>query len=353
MAASLKYIKGFDGLRAFSILMVLITHLGLFHILPESNFIKQRVWLLISGSTGVNIFFTISGFLITKILITEKIEKAFISFKNFYIRRFLRLIPPLLVLYVILLILMSLGYISSDRTAIFLSAIYFYNFVSSTHYTSELGHTWSLALEEQFYLLWPFVINYFKDKRIILVSLVIILLCVLAKHFLPLISVDDTLVSRYYKVNRWFFPAVAPIIIGSLIAVLEFRFQDLIAPYLKKKMAFMLLSLALFFSPLYFPIDFILMSYIPQAFGISMLLLWIVHNQESRFSKVLEFKPLAYIGKISYGLYVYQGLFLTTGPGGSLDVQQYPLNILLTFAVAIVSYEFYEKKVLKLKRYFK
>ena len=77
----MKYIKGFDALRGISIILVLLTHLGLYHHLPENHFLKHRIWQLISGSSGVQIFFTLSGFLITKILLKELNEFKNIHFK--------------------------------------------------------------------------------------------------------------------------------------------------------------------------------------------------------------------------------------------------------------------------------
>ena len=68
----MKYIKGFDSLHAISIVLVLLTHLGLSDYFFGNEFLKNRVWLLVSGETGLQIFFTLSGFLITTILLTEK-----------------------------------------------------------------------------------------------------------------------------------------------------------------------------------------------------------------------------------------------------------------------------------------
>jgi peptidoglycan/LPS O-acetylase OafA/YrhL len=93
-------------------------------------------------------------------------------------------------------------------------------------------------------------------------------------------------------------------------------------------------------------------GFIFQAFGVGILLCWIYFNQEAGLTKVLEFTPLAYIGKISYGIYVYQGLFLTTGPTGLLPIQQFPVNILLVMLVSVASYHLVEKPLLKLKSRF-
>ncbi len=83
------YYKGLDGIRAISIIMVIIDHLGLFTILPEAfNRILDR---LIDGGSGVKIFFVISGFLITSLLITEKKKKGHIFFKKFFLKKFFKI----------------------------------------------------------------------------------------------------------------------------------------------------------------------------------------------------------------------------------------------------------------------
>lgn len=106
----------------------------------------------------MNILFTLSGFLITSILLTELKKTGRINVKNFYARRFLRLLPPLVVFYAAIAIFTHEGLIRSSSVSLAYSMFYVYNFVPHIYYTGELGHTWSLALEEQFYIIWPFVI---------------------------------------------------------------------------------------------------------------------------------------------------------------------------------------------------
>jgi peptidoglycan/LPS O-acetylase OafA/YrhL len=94
-------------------------------------------------------------------------------------------------------------------------------------------------------------------------------------------------------------------------------------------------------------------SFLIQPLGVCLFLIWIYYNQESILTNLLENRLLSYIGKISYGLYLYQGIFLRTGPSGILAIQQFPLNIILTFIVAIFSYEFIEKPILRYKKRFR
>jgi peptidoglycan/LPS O-acetylase OafA/YrhL len=93
--------------------------------------------------------------------------------------------------------------------------------------------------------------------------------------------------------------------------------------------------------------------FIFQELGISMFLVWIFHHQNNFITNLLEMPPLVFIGRISYGLYVWQGLFLKTSPGGALLIQQFPLNIILAIIVSVVSYYTIEKYALSFKNRFR
>lgn len=344
----MKYIKGFDSIRAISIILVISSHLGLYMHLPKNEFSKERLWLLLSGNNGVQIFFTLSGFLITMILLAEQEKFRTISLQNFYVRRFLRLLPPLIVFYLVVFVLMKANLIENDIHAILYSIFYVYNFVPNNHYTGELGHTWSLALEEQFYLFWPIIIKFILKKQVvILLILSIILLCLISIHIYPMYSVFNN-----YRVERWFIPAIAPVLIGSYFAILKNNQLSKWQIYFNsssKRLLFIGVVLSLF--PLYSP--YLAYSFLFQSIGTGALLVWIMNNQESHVIRFINYKPLSYIGKISYGLYVYQGLFLRTGPGSDLWIQQFPQNLFLTLSVAVVSYHFLEKPILLLKNNFR
>jgi len=350
------YIRGFDGLRAISITMVVLTHLGAKALLPDNDYIKNRVWELCAGVTGVNVFFAISGFLITRILLQEKSSTGSISFKNFYARRFLRLLPPLLLFYTAIVVLMKFDLIKTSLTSVFLSFFYLYNYTPYSIYSEFLGHTWSLAVEEQFYLLWPFVVASLAPNRMVRLTALIAFLSLLGFYLIAHVSYEHNGV--VYTLNSWFYahrlfiPAVGPIMIGagcSVMVFYQFRF-------VKKWLSLAgtpWYCLLLFASPLYLP-GFLFAAFpLVQAVGISLLLAWIFNNQQSTLTNVLEWKPLSFVGKISYGLYVYQGLFLGTSiEGNSIWIQQFPQNLIFTVGVAVLSFYFLEKPVLKFKKYF-
>ena len=352
----MNYIRGFDGLRALSIIMVINTHLGFLDNISDSN-LSLRLSMLCSGTTGVSIFFVLSGFLITRILLKEKLSTGKISFRNFYIRRFLRLLPPLIVFYVALVFLMSFGFIEPQWIGLTMSVFYLYNFVPHRYYSGELGPMWSLAVEEQYYIFWPFVVAFIR-KYIPYFVIVVLILCVLVKIYLPLLSIHHNgkvypLVT-YSFLDRWFLPAVAPIMIGAAFSYLEFNREEEFRKLFAGRYLFLAIAFGLFLLPAYMPMQFFGIGYeilLLQMCGVVVLLIWVLFNQKSLLTRFLELKPIAYTGKISYGLYVYHALFIRTGRG-DLFIQKYPLNIFLTVSVAILSYEFYEKKILKIKKKF-
>lgn len=350
------YIKGFDGMRAVSIIMVMLTHLGVYDAWLQQNF-TLWLWHTLSGEVGVNIFFVISGFLITTLLLREKSEKGKISYRNFIIRRFLRLLPPLILFYFTLFILRQTGQLHYTTIGFLASVFYIYNFLPFKFGSPELGHTWSLAVEEQFYFLWPWIIYLFSRKGILNAVLLIILLSLIAIYVVPdlhFVYQNKTIfMNTSFKPERFFLPAIAPIMIGSAFAV--FNFYD--AAQLKSivcKPLSMLLAVLLMLSAFIIPVSCFNYLFLLQAAGFALLLAYIFHQQDSPLTKILEWKPLAFIGKISYGIYVWQGLFLRTGQDGAmLWIQNPPQNIALTFAVAVTSYFLIEKNVMKWKRRFR
>lgn len=354
------YIKGLDGLRGISIILVIINHLGWLAKIPYEGFNKR--WIqLISGTTGVNVFFAISGFLITLILLREIKKRGGINFKNFFARRFIRLLPPLVVFYIAIMVFMKFEYLAEDYIAVAISFFYLYNFVPKVfHYTSELGSTWSLAVEEQFYLMWPFVLMVFPGmrKRIMIICL-LVAASIGVLYLVDTIEIPFEINGREYTslrtaffTNRWFLPAIAPIMIGAAFGILLFKNETIYKNLFGKNYLLLLVSVILFCASLYLSNELLRIAFIVQALGASLFLTWIYFNQTSVLTKILEFKPLVFIGKISYGLYIYQGLFLGTGPSAEMDLQEYPINIILTFLVATLSYFFIERKFLRLKKNF-
>ena len=154
----ISYIKELDGIRAIAAWMVMFLHFfQMLNINTGIFFYINKV--AIFGGTGVSLFFVLSGFLITRILISSKLKKNY--FKNFYIRRSLRIFP----LYFLFLLFYYVAYplVLNEKFVSFHNQIYYWvylqNFALTFNWTS-VGplHLWSLAVEEHFYLIWPLLV---------------------------------------------------------------------------------------------------------------------------------------------------------------------------------------------------
>lgn len=353
----MSYIKGFNGLRTYSILLVILTHLGVAHSFEDGSYMKERVLYFFSGSAGVNIFFAISGFLITHLILKEIAKYGSFNIKNFFFRRFIRLLPPILPFYLALVVFMELGYVRETYMGLAASVIYLYNFVprAKVIWSAELSHTWSLAVEEQFYLIWAFAYRFLRSQHIMYLLIALLTACGMAYYVLPELSVDvkgETFgLNEVFFVKRWIIPAMGPILLGALFSILNQekteRFRQLFQSSKMGWIAFLVLC-----SPFYLPEFLMPLVRLFHAFGGVLILTWVYHNQESRAVRILEWRPFRYIGVISYGLYIWQGFFIRSTPLATpkIWVHDLPFNLILTFIVAILSYELYEKHVLKLKK---
>ena len=165
----MKYIKTLDALRAVAVLIVVFHHLPIVHFDTPFS-------IIFNGVTGVDVFFVLSGFLISTILIHSKNKTNNIlkSLKTFYMRRFLRIFPLYYSVIIVLYILNPHNY----RNDFIYDLLYISNFYMGIKgdFTSVTPHFWSLAVEEQFYLFWPILIFLTpKNKEWIIFSLVFLI----------------------------------------------------------------------------------------------------------------------------------------------------------------------------------
>lgn len=342
------FIKGFNAIRAFSVALVVLTHLDMSDWIPNTDFVMIRIWPMISGDFGVLTFFVLSGFLISRILLNERDKNGRINLKRFYIRRVLRLFPPLIVFFILVGIAYQFNFMVEAGASIFYALFYLYNYVPKSIYFSEFGHLWSLGVEEQFYIIWPLILSVFKKVLHLkqFIYLIIIVCCVFA------VSVSNFSLFQAYYPFRWFIPASCSILIGCLGALYNHYYLSKVKSFIERPFWVAIIIFLGYTYTIYSPSELISLGILFRSIAVLTLLLLIVHSQEKKWVKMLEFKPLAYIGIISYGIYVYQGFFLGTGGGSEVWFQKYPLNSILTIAFAILSYEFIEKPILKLKRKF-
>ena len=250
----MKNIKGFDGLRGISVIMVTLTHLGLKEYLDKNSFLLKHFGL-INGSTFVQLFFVLSGFLITQVIKNTYYKGGKFQIKIFLYNRLLRLAPVVLIFSFILFLLELFNILPNNYTGIFISIISLNNFLPFRYYDIYIGHLWSLSLEDQFYILYAFTIKYYEKHLLIILSLFLIL-CFYCINIFEDISFHFN--SKLYKLSnifftdRWFIPTSYPLIFGTIISLKSKLIVNFFKKYLIKNILFFFF-LFFFFSEVLFP----------------------------------------------------------------------------------------------------
>lgn len=342
-----------NGLRAISIIMVVCNHLGLqttlFSEVQKIKTLSPFVLFLQDGHLGVNIFFVISGFLITSLLLQEEKETKSISLKNFYIRRTLRIFPAYYLLLLVYFILQLAGYIYIDSNS-WLTAITY-----TKYFNWDLGwytsHAWSLSIEEHFYLFWPLVFIYLKSLR---------------KHFAMALILCVPLVRTYiyYHPVSWIndltiFTRIDAIATGCLLAF----YKDSILKKMGKSLngyfiiAIIVLLLFRYIPPVAAKVG-LAFIFIPLGtthgtianFLIAIVILHSITLQRGLWFSTINSKLFNYIGVLSYSIYLWQQLFISPD---NRWITTFPQNLIFVLGAALFSYYVIEKPFLKLKLKFK
>ncbi len=357
------YFQNLNGLRFIAAFLVIIHHIEQIKSISNiENYWGEIPFIGIIGKLGVVLFFVLSGFLITYLLLAEEYSFQKISIRKFYMRRILRIWP--LYFYIIILAFLVLPNIdifvlpnfgkdviySNLFLKLFLYAIFFPNLVLSLlGIVPYASHTWSIGTEEQYYLVWPVILKYFKKHRIVLMILIIVFYLVfrlfLNTHYSNFIPYKNILVAFW---NTFSIDCMA---IGGLFAILLFQ---------KNKLLKLIQNNILFYSTIIFTILLMLKGvYVPYfhyefysvLFGI--IILNFATNDTIQIS--LENRLFNYLGNISYGLYMYHpigivlGLAISTSIGLTTNWLIYPLSFTLTIIIAGLSYKYFESFFLKFK----
>ncbi len=339
------YLPSLDGFRGFSILIVLIAHLDYTY--------KNKVvfFLFEGGNLGVAFFFVISGFLITTLLLKERLNTGRISLRRFYIRRFLRIFPVAYLFLFTLLLLNYFFHLYIPGLAFIGAALYLTNF-SFIPFIWYTAHFWSLAVEEQYYLLFPSLLKINLRFFCIFIPVLIVLLNCIRWMALQL---PDSLVLKY--INE-FFSNIDAVLVGSLLSILAFK--DMI-PWERIKRYKTWINLG-------FIIPIILLhktanhfhpwviNHTLTAIMIGIMILSNIQPGTDVFYRILNSKILVRIGLLSYSIYIWQSIF--TVPSElpafrNLPWRAFPVNMICLVIVSCCSYYFYEMKFLKLKDRFK
>lgn len=328
-------IIGFNALRAFSVLLVISSHVGI------NGLSSHPAWVtffrVFDANYGVRTFFILSGFLITTILIKEHVETGRISIPYFIVKRALRILPLYFLALAFVFVLASLGLAQWKSMPFWYSLLFVFNYVPQRANINYMSHLWSLSVEEQFYILWPllFAVLIRTRRALLAVCVTIIALCYWRS------GVDVGELAKTYYPGRWTIPAIYPILIGCTLAIL-ISYGKPVAIVFGSRLA-LLVSLGLISLPFFYRVWPVHIPFL-GAIGIGGIIAWIYLNQANRMVRNLDWGIIGYLGVISYGLYMWQGIF--TGNGGYRSFPGWPPDVwtgaVITFIVAPLSFHFYE-----------
>jgi peptidoglycan/LPS O-acetylase OafA/YrhL len=336
-------IPSLDGLRAISISLVVLGHL-----LYAPEFISIRPvfvkWFAPLGDLGVKIFFVISGFLITGLLLRELDVEKRIYLTRFYFRRTLRIFPPYYFFILVVITLQMIGWVTLVPGDILHALTYTVNYHSERSW--YIGHSWSLSVEEQFYLLWPTVLLLIGRRRGLWIAFSVVALCPLIRlsiwYLFPFLLRDE--------IGYRFETVADSIAAGCLLAGTHEWFKR---KYLYHKILgsrfFILVPIAVYYASL-LPRGSrlnLLCWMTVQNIGIAACIAWCITNYSSKIGKVLNSKPVVFVGVMSYSIYLWQQPFLNAE--SSAVVCRFPLNLILIGAASLASYYCIERPVLRIR----
>lgn len=342
------YFKNLNGFRAIASLIVVIWHIDQFSYL----FNIEKIGFHENGMAGnaVDMFFVLSGFLITYLLLKEKKETKNISIKSFYLRRVYRILPLYyltIIISILLIYFEIIPYPSYFKNSILLYLFLLANVAYVLKLTiPSITPLWSVGVEEQFYGIWPHFIKH-TNKYINFFILFIVIFMILKLALYLYLGTTSTI---YKLLITTRFNIMC---LGAIGAYLVFTKNNVLNLIFKKEVQY-ISWLVLLTSILYKPIH--LFSFIDKELNSTIYLIIILNISSNPKNIVsLENKIMNYIGKISYGIYVYH-MILIYFLSNILSEYQihkiviFPLIIISTIVISWLSYQFFEQPFLKIKK---
>lgn len=346
MRAAAGKIPSLDGFRAISILMVLWGHVSGTRGWPIAFIPGHFGWLGDLGHLGVLVFFVISGFLITSLLMNEIEKTGAISLKNFYLRRVLRIFPASYTYILVLLIVTLFGWLPLTARDFAFAATYTVNYFP--HHPWYIAHLWSLSVEEQFYLLWPLALLLLRERRGLWLAIAAIFIGPVVRvavteyvlHVNPASPLSDMSI----------FPAMCDFLAtGCALALLR--------PWLLTQAWYLRLTASHWLwlaVPLVFLINHwngysavMLFGSPVQNVCIALLIESMTRHHHGLPGRILNWKPVAFLGVLSYSLYLWQQPFLDRHSDAWISA--FPQNVVLAFMAALLSYFVVEHAFLRLR----
>lgn len=337
-----------DGLRAVSIVLVLVEHASLSAGGGPRDAVRRVLGNV--GGVGVDVFFTISGFLITLLLLRERRATGDISVRGFYARRALRLMPAATVFVATVFALQLAGYFHSDGRHWLHVLTYTVNFDPRPDW--QTGHLWSLSVEEHFYLLWPLALVVLGARRAHVAPAVWLVAKPLAVGFLLWLHVGH--LDRY---ENWTPFRVDPIAAGCLLALLAqdagFRRHARVGGRAAGVIGVGVVAAMAASDAVAARVGAydLTLAHTVRAACVAALIWLTVTHAGGAWGRLLESRPLVVAGWLSYSLYLWQQLFLVRD--ANRDLSGLLLSLALALIAATLSYALVERPFLRLKGRFR
>jgi peptidoglycan/LPS O-acetylase OafA/YrhL len=344
-------IPSLDGLRALSILSVVLSHSNWYlpSILASSILFHETI---ANSRNGVTVFFIISGYLITNLLLREFDKTGGIALGRFYFRRSMRIFPAF---YLLLLVI---GVLTWRRV---LPPLDLKSFLASATYTwcyypqaagYFVQHSWSLSIEEQFYLFWPALLVLLQGRRLVIRASGVIIVLMPPVRVLSYFLFPSLRGLEYYLIYGW----LDTMMVGCLLALLNRQ-----EPFRRLKARFLNWQTALGMAVVAFYLNPALVAALPKpwtglyalalypfvaAVCIAGVLLFVVEHPHSLGGRFLNLTWLRWIGVMSYSLYLWQQLFL------SEHLHLLPYGYVFLLLASLSSYWLVEQPFLRLRTKF-
>jgi peptidoglycan/LPS O-acetylase OafA/YrhL len=357
------FFPNLNGVRFIAAFWVIVHHIEQFkEKFGYDNQLFYTRFIRLIGPLSVFLFFVLSGFLITSLLLVEKERTNTINIQSFYMRRVLRIWPLYyLTVFLGLLVLPQISYLNiSGETELisvnFTEKLIFYLLILPNIVTGVFKHipylsqNWSIGVEEQFYYFWPWVVRQTKTSRLLIVMIIFFAIFYITRS-LTVLYMPET---GWWKYLNEFIKSlrITCMILGAIGAYFT---------YYKLNSKFVQLIFTKIFQVFLYSILILMLSfgiYLPgvnqeiYALIFTLILMNLAKNPSSILS--LENPVFNYLGKISYGMYMYHTIAVVIGVkiSHSFDNSNfvsYPISYILTIIMSGLSYQYFEKPFLKIK----